>query len=189
MSRAKRILAWMTIVGTACVTLLLISNVLLNGRAEARFQAKIVALQAAGEPVTLIDLTPAEIPADQDAAFLLAPFRPQMEAWRQQWRETWFESRDTPRREFVCDGNLTEDGYRALHDLWTKHKGLWSIMQQAAERSGYRSRVDFSVPVEQYIDGASDQFAMSPHAMLFAEHRQEERAGVAGLLGGPQPAG
>jgi hypothetical protein len=171
MSRAKRILAWTTIVGAACAALLLISNLLLNRRAEARFQAKIAALQAAGEPVTLSDLTPPEIPADQDAALLLAPFRPQMEGWRQQWREIWFESRDTPRREFVCDGNLTEDGYQALHDLWTRYEGLWSVMQQAAERSGYRSRVDFSVPVAQYIEGGSDQFAMPPNAMFFAEQR------------------
>jgi hypothetical protein len=117
MSRAKRILAWTTIVGAACAGLLLISNGLLNWRAEARFQAKIAALQAAGEPVTRSDLTPPEIPADQDAAFLLTPFRPQMEAWDQQCREIWFESRDTPRREFVAEDNLTEDGYRALHGL------------------------------------------------------------------------
>jgi hypothetical protein len=41
MSRAKRILAWTTIVGAACAGLLLISNGLLNWRAEARFQATV----------------------------------------------------------------------------------------------------------------------------------------------------
>ena len=82
MKRVKRCIRWAAVVAMTAVLLLLVIDVVLAWRAGARLEQRLAALRAAGEPVTLRDLQPQLVPAEEDAALLLSSTRPQLEAWQ-----------------------------------------------------------------------------------------------------------
>jgi len=146
--------------GAAVVLLLLVVNVALAWRAGARLERRLAALRAAGEPVTLRDLQPEPVPAEQDAALLLSSMRPRLEAWQAESHQALSDLRGQTPPESKPADRLTEEEYRTLRPLWDRYADLWPILQQAAGRPTYRSQVDFTASAERFLMECDEQRAL-----------------------------
>ncbi len=160
MKRLKRCLKWAAMAAAAVVLLLLVVNVVLAWRAGARLEGRLAALRAAGEPVTLRDLQPEPVPAEQDAALLLSSIRPRLEAWQAESHQAFSDLRGQTPPESTPADRLTEEEYRTLRPLWDRYADIWPILQQAAARPTYRSQVDFTASAERFLMENDEQRAL-----------------------------
>lgn len=160
MKRLQRCLTWAAMIAAAVVILLLVVNAFLAWRAGARLERRLAALRAAGEPVTLSDLQPEPIPAEQDAALLLSSIRPRLEAWQAESHQALSDLRGQAPPESTPADRLTDEEFHTLRPLWERYADLWPILQQAAARPAYRSQVDFAASAEQFLMENDEQRAL-----------------------------
>ena len=82
---SKRTLKRLGIGAALIVGLLLVVNAFMSWRVETRFQAKVEAIRAAGDPASIAELKPEPIPAEENAAAHMDKLEPRLNEFSKEY--------------------------------------------------------------------------------------------------------
>jgi hypothetical protein len=148
----------LAIIVAIVVALALIANGFMAWRTERRLQAKIAAIQAAGDPASIADLAPEPIPDDQNAAFLLVQIGPRLDEFAKE-HARFFETPVGKAYDEARDkGELpTPEQIEAIRAIVAKYPDLDRDIAQLTALEQYASQADFSLDHRQFLESAIDQ--------------------------------
>jgi hypothetical protein len=135
------------------VAVVLIANGFMVWRTDARFQAKIAEIRAAGDPATFADLAPIPIPKDKNAAFLLDCIKPQLD----QYNKSNFQFYETPLGKTfgIAEENDepgTAEQLEAVRRIIDSYPEIDAGLLAAAAAPEYASQLDYSLEFEPFLD-------------------------------------
>jgi hypothetical protein len=180
MLSAKRIVLFFAVAIVLGILLLLGINSFLAWQAQSKFDARIAAIRAAGEPATLSDLAPGSLPADKNSAAIIAQIGGDLQAYGGEI----FAFEQTDLGKTWDDGQpLTTEQLAAVKHILDTHPAILTAVHDAAACEAYTSLSDFKVDSHRFIDQlvpsvqrfrALANFVSTQMAALSAEGKQDE---------------
>ncbi|HEX6960417.1 MAG TPA: hypothetical protein VF175_01010 [Lacipirellula sp.] len=156
----NRTLCWSLIIA-GTVGVLLVGASLWALYSSNSFASRIAAIRAAGDPASIADLTPPSIPKEDDAAAHLAAIKPQLDAFSRDY--VWFLERTPLGKEYEAAVNAgerpTPEQTEAIRDILAKYGDVDAAINKAAACDQYASKLDFSLPHQQFIAAALDAWS------------------------------
>jgi len=152
----KRWLKWLGLGLVGLIAILLIVNMILNGWAGAKLEAKLKKLRAAGQPVCIADLAPRPIPDEQNAAVRLLHMQPELKRFDKAMVE--FEERTPLGKEYVERTDKNENVLptavqaAAMQAILDNFGDLFLAVDEAATCRQYASQLDFAVDQPHFIE-------------------------------------
>jgi hypothetical protein len=148
------------------VALALIANGFMVWRTEARLQAILAKIRANGDPVSLADLAPEPIPADQNAAAIIESLSSRLEEFS---REHGHYLNDDPTgREYYSHSDEmmpTTDQIFAIRSIVGKYPDLEEGIHAAAAADQYASVADFSLGHQKFLEEILEKRAQSVRSL------------------------
>lgn len=141
------------------VALALIANGFMIWRTDARLQARIDAIRAAGDPATTADLAPEPIPAEENAAAQIDKLVPRLAAFDKDMvvfydKTPIGQAYDAARRR---DEAPTAEQLAAIQAIVDKYPDIEAGIAAAAACPQYASLTDFSVNHYQLVEDSIDR--------------------------------
>jgi hypothetical protein len=140
-------------------------------------KARVNQLEAAGEPVSIADLAPEPVPADQNAAVLLREIGGDLRAFSQKVRSYY----DSPSYE---TGKPTDQELAMIEAAFAAHPDLLPTIERAVAAEDYHLDLDYSLPPQEFLSELMDQVgpqrevgrALSFHATVARAHGEWDEA-------------
>lgn len=134
------------------IALALIANAFMAWRTEARLQAKIAAIRAAGAPASIADLAPKPIPADENAAAYLEKIAPRLDEFGKDHGRFF----NTPiGKAYVESENRGEppsvEQIAAIRAIVEKYPDVEAGLATAADCDQYASLADFTLNHQTFL--------------------------------------
>ena len=172
-----RVLRWILILGVVAGLLMSGWSIWLLYKHNT-FAARVAAIRAAGDPVSIADLAPAPLPPADDAAAHLKAIKPRLEAFAKDHGRFY----KTPiGREYSTtteQGPPTAEQIDAIRAIVAQYADVDAALSSAAASSGYASKLNFTPPHKQFLQGAIDASSDFRTAARFIGWQME--AAVAG---------
>src|SRR5262245_34987683 len=123
----------------------LIFNAVMAWRMESKLQARIAVIRAAGDPASIADLKPAQIPDDENAAAIIERIGPRLDEFSKEYAQFY----DSPFGKGFSEAEdrnepLTKAQRDALRVILDKYVDVEQALKAAAMCDQYASRLDFS---------------------------------------------
>jgi hypothetical protein len=171
----KRGWKYLAIGAVSLVALALIANGFMIWRTDARLQARIDAIRAAGDPATIADLAPEPIPVDQNAAAYIDKLVPRLAAFDKDLAHFYDRTPiglayDAARRR---DEAPTAEQLAAIRTIVDKYSDIEAGIAAAAACPQYASLTDFSVNHYQLVEDSIERVQKIRTAARFAAWRME----------------
>lgn len=152
---SKRFWKRSAIVCCLIVALLLIANGIMSWRTEARLQAKLAAIRAAGDPASIAEMAPEPIPDDQNAAAILARIAPRMREFSKDHGALHTGPDGASYAEVETQRTPpTADEIETVRQMLEQYPDIDRAIAEAAACERYASRADFSLGPQQFIEAA-----------------------------------
>jgi hypothetical protein len=150
MSSARRIVLFFGAAIVLGILLLLGINSFLAWQAQSKFDARLAAIRAAGEPATLSDLTSATLQRDQNAAAILKQVDGDLATF---WKEFLAYEMTGPGESWdqsVQSGRLpAPDQVASVEQILDSHQPILAAIRSAAACEAYASMADFKAVANQ----------------------------------------
>jgi hypothetical protein len=117
---------------------------------STRLNAKLKEIRAAGDPICIADLTPAPIPAEQNAAIPLRRIRDDVNAFYEEVKE-YYQSKNYE------TGNPTESQLKTIEAAFDAYPKLVSTIEKAVALKGYDSGLDHTLPPQEFMAAVADE--------------------------------
>jgi hypothetical protein len=171
----KRRWKQMVIAAVTIVAIALIANGFMIWRTDARLQARIDAIRAAGEPATIADLAPEPIPAGQNAAAYIDKLVPRLDEFDKDLahfydRTPVGKAYDAARRR---DEAPTAEQLAAIRAIVDNYRDIEVGITAAAACDRYASLTDFSVNHHQLIEDSLERVQKIRTGARYAAWRME----------------
>jgi len=129
-----------------------------------RLEARLDALRAAGEPISIADLAPAPVPPDEDASIPLARAEPEVAALQKELTAI-FPDRGT------ASLPLSPDAREKLEAAFASHPEVVPLLREAANRPGYSFPLDASETTTEILKKMLDRSQMHREASRILQSR------------------
>jgi hypothetical protein len=152
MRRLKKILQWTGIVAGGLIAILLIVNAVFVWTTGARLEKRLAALREAGDPITLADLAREPIPPEKNAATYLQRAESDVAAIERQMapiNEAMQKDYSEEERE---SGLLRPAEQKKYQEVLAAYPKVFPLLQQAAACPEYDPQLDYTVPVQQFME-------------------------------------
>ncbi|MHB8973778.1 MAG: hypothetical protein ACYC4N_25360 [Pirellulaceae bacterium] len=144
MKRRKKILKWTGIVLGALVAIGLVANAVFVWTTDSRLERQLAAIRAAGDPVTLADLSRPPIPPQENAATYLRRAQADLAAIEKETRNLH------PISE--CPGFLMPpEDQQTVKAALAAYPHVIPLLEQAAACPDYDAELDYTLPPEQFL--------------------------------------
>lgn len=165
------------------VGLLLLVNAFMSWRVETRFQAKVEAIRAQGDPASIAELNPEPIPADENAAAHMDKLELRLNEFSKEYA-TFYNSELGKAYDELDEGEqATADQLAAMRSLLDKYVDLEEMIAMAAAAPRYASTADFTLGFQKFLEVQSPRLTRVRNVarlvdwrleLLVAEGRREE---------------
>ena len=170
---SKRTLTRLGIGAALIVGLLLIANAFMSWRVETRFQAKVEAIRAAGDPASIAELKPAPIPADENAAAHIDKLEPRLSEFQKEYI-AFYKTPLGKAYEALDEGEpATAEQLAAMKTLLDTYVDLEEMIAAAAAAPFYASTADFSLGFQKFLDVQLPRLTRIKDAARMADWRTE----------------
>jgi hypothetical protein len=135
------------------IAIALIANGFMAWRTEARLQARIAAIRAAGDSASIADLAPKPIPADKNAAAILASVKTQL----YQFGHDHAVFNNGPEGENYAAIETqgvpaTKEQIETVRKVLDKYPEIGKAISEASARGQYASLADFSLDPYSFVE-------------------------------------
>jgi len=195
MSSSKRIALFFAAAIVLGSLVLLSINSFLAWQAQSKFDARIAAIRAAGEPARLSDLAPAAISRDNNAAAILEQVTNELTAYENEFAAFWETDLGKSWLEAEANEQLPNTEQRAaIEKILDAHAEILKAIVEATECDSYNSLVDLTsvtdanefnarvLPNVQRIRGLANYGSMKVTSLLASGKRDEAVALAMKLL-------
>ena len=157
------------------VSLALIANGFMIWRTDARLQARIDAIRAAGDPATIADLAPEPIPDEQNTAAYIDKMVPRLDEFDRELAHFYNKTPIGQAYGAARERNEapTTEQLAAIRAIVDKYPDVEAGIAAAAACDKYASLTDFSVNHRELIDDTIDRAQKIRMAARFAAWRME----------------
>ena len=170
---SKRTLTRLGIGAALIVGLLLVANAFMSWQVETRFQAKIEAIRAAGDPASIAELKPEPIPADENAAAHIDKLEPRLNEFSKEYA-AFYNSELGKAYDALDEGEpATAEQLAAMRTLLDKYVDLEEMIAAAAAAPHYASTADFTLGFQKFLEVQSPRLTRVRNAARMADWRTE----------------
>jgi hypothetical protein len=151
MSSAKRVVLFLVAAIVLGILFLLGINSFLAWQAQSNFDARIAAIRAAGEPGTLLDLAPAPVSPDKNAAAILQQIDGSLAAYGKEAFE--FEKTDLGQLWIAAEMNgqlPTSEQLAGIETPLNAHPEILAVIHDAAACDAYTSLSDYKLAAHDF---------------------------------------
>jgi hypothetical protein len=157
------------------VAFALLANGFMVWRTDARLQAKIEAIRAAGDPAIIADLAPDPIPADQNAAAFIEKLTPRLDEFDRDLAR--FYDKTPVGQAYGAarerDEAPTAEQLAAIRAIIDKYPDIDAAIAAASSCQQYASLADFSLKHQQLLEVYLDRIQKIRTMARFAAWRME----------------
>jgi hypothetical protein len=171
----RKIFKWMGIVLAGLIAALLIANAIFVWRSGNRLAARLEAIRASGEPLSIADLAGAPIPPEENAAVYLRRAQNDLAAMDAELRpshaDAWHK------------GPMDRQQLAKVEEILAAYPNVLDLLEKAANCPNYRSDADFGLPHGEFLEKSLDhlqrvrsasRFLQARTMLLTAKGRREE---------------
>lgn len=170
---SKRTLTRLGIGAALIVGLLLVANAFMSWRVETRFQAKVEAIRAEGDPASIAELKPEPIPADENAAAHIDKLEPRLNEFSKEYAAFYNSELGKAYDELDEDESATAEQLAAMGTLLDKYVDLEEMIAAAAAAPHYASTADFSLGFRKFLEVQLPRLTRIKDAARMADWRTE----------------
>jgi hypothetical protein len=157
MKRLKKILQWTGVLLVGLMAIGLVANAIFTWITSTRLERQLAALRAAGEPLTVAELAPKPIPAEENADTYIREAQMDTDAiqdavcqWvdsqRKEIPDLWLYFGDKwPARETM------RKMATAVNAIYAAHPKAIPLLQRAADCPGYEAHLNYRLPPALFI--------------------------------------
>jgi HAMP domain-containing protein len=158
MKPLKKILKWTGIVLGALVAIGLVANAVFVWITDTRLERQLVAIRAAGDPLTLADLAPKPIPPEKNANTYLRRAQPDVDAieyavgrLREERKEEENALSMYLREEWPTAGTRRKVT-KAVNAIFALHPKAIPLLQQAVDCPDYSAQLNYTVSPAVFVE-------------------------------------
>ncbi len=161
---------WAIGIGIA-IAVLLVVNAVVAWWTNYRWQQRLAAIRAAGDPASIAELAPEPIPDDRNAAAQLEKLRPRLDDWEKEYVAFW----KTPLGTAYEDHGEppTADELAAIRQIVDRYPDVTAGLAQAAACDQYASLMDFSLDFQSFLEALLHRVTFIRTAARFMDWRMQ----------------
>jgi tetratricopeptide (TPR) repeat protein len=171
----RKIFKWTAIVLVGLIAALLLANAVFVWRSGNRLAARLEAIRASGEPLSIADLAGDPIPPEENAAVYLRRAQNDLAAVDAELHES---HADAWRK-----GPTDRQQLAKIEEVLAAYPNVLDLLEKAANCPRYRSDADFGLPYHEFLEKSLDhlqrvrsasRFLQARTMILAAQGRREE---------------
>ncbi|MBA3483756.1 MAG: hypothetical protein H0T51_18285, partial [Pirellulales bacterium] len=145
----------------------------MSWRVETRFQAKVEAIRAEGDPASIAELKPKQIPSDENAAAHMDRLERRLDEFSKEYGA--FYNSELGKALYALDQGEppTTEQVSAMRAILDKYVDLEDMIAAAAAAPHYASTADFTLGFQKFLEVQSPRLTRVRNAARMADWRLE----------------